>query len=156
MLEYLKATSPETSDIDILLSQTYSQAGRGEEALIMARTALENGIRGKNPAQTITAYYILQNMGNAEELEAHDYLIIGRALAGYEKMGQAEDLLAETLRKFPENNEIDLILYELGDIYIRIEDYERAREIYTLFLESCPDSKLYESAQYCLRELGDC
>jgi membrane associated rhomboid family serine protease/Flp pilus assembly protein TadD len=153
MLEYLEATSPETPDIDILLSQAYFQAGSGEEARTMARTALKNGIREKNPAQTITAYYILQNIGNAEELETRDYLILGRAFAGYEKMEQAGGLLAEALRKFPEDSEIDLILYELGDIYVRVRDYKRAREAYTLLVESRPDSKLYESAQYCLREL---
>ena len=101
----------------------------------------------------ITGYYILQEIGNIEGLKAHYYLILGRALAKYQKMKQATDILAEALNKFPDNTEADLTLYELGDIYLRLHDYEQAKEIYTLLVESYPDSKLYKSAEYCLREL---
>jgi membrane associated rhomboid family serine protease len=153
MLETLKATNPEAGDLNVLLSQIYFQGGDIEKARILANTTLKEALRVKNQAQTITAFYTLRGMGNAGELKAHDYLILGRSFAKYQKMKQAIDILIEALGKFPGDTEVDLILYELGDIYLRVQDYERAKETYTILIESYPSSKLYKSAKYCLREI---
>ena len=153
MLETLKATSPERGDLNILLPQMYSQMGYLEEARTLANKAFKDASRSKNQAQVITAYYMLQDMGNVEGLNAHDHLVLGRSFGRYHKTKQATGTLMEALRKFPGDTEADLILYELGDIYLRVQDHERAREIYSLFLEAYPNSKLYKSAEYCLHEL---
>jgi|GEM_PF-148536 len=153
MLEDLKTTGSETGNPDILLSQTYFQMGDTENAKVLAATAFSSALVLKDKAQTITAYYILKNAGGAEKLKAHDYLLLGRSFAKYRKTRQAAGILTEALKKFPGDDETDLILYELGDLCFRTGNHERAEEFYTTLLESCPDSKLYKSAEYCLQEI---
>jgi len=155
ILESLKPTSSELDNLNILLSQLYFLMGDTKKAKTLANTTLKNALHRKNQAQVITAYYILQNMETIEELTAHEYLILGRSFIKYKKTKEAEGILLEALKKFPKHNETDLILYELGDIYLHDKEYTRAREIYALFLKLYPDSKLYKSAEYCLHELEE-
>jgi outer membrane protein assembly factor BamD len=87
-----------------------------------------------------------------EQFAAHN-LDVGRQYYKRKAFAGAKDRLEEILASYPEYTKIDEVYFLLGQIYVRMEDPSRAREVYQKILDERPDSEYVKKAREELAKL---
>ena len=117
----------------------------------MFRRALKAGLKQKNAAAAVAAYYGLV-AAKARPVDNSLRLIIGRRFASLKKYGHALGIMAEPFRPGGEVEDMDRLLYEIGDILAGpLKDPLRASAAFSLLARLFPHSPRSLDAQYRLR-----
>ncbi len=117
----------------------------------MFRQALKAGLKQKNAAATVAAYYGLV-AAKARPIDNSLRLVIGRRFASLRKYGHALGIMAEPFRSGAEMEYLDRLLYEIGDILAGpLKDPLRASAAFSLLARLFPHSPRALDVKYRLR-----
>jgi membrane associated rhomboid family serine protease len=117
----------------------------------MFRRSLKAGLKQKNAAAAVAAYYGLV-AAKARPVDNSLRLVIGRRFANMRKYGHALGVLAEPFRPGAEVEGLDKLLYEIGDLLAGpLKDPLRASAAFSLLAQLFPHSPRALDVKYRLR-----
>ncbi|RJP19592.1 MAG: rhomboid family intramembrane serine protease [Candidatus Abyssobacteria bacterium SURF_5] len=137
----------------IEFGKTEMRRKRADEGRKWFERAFEAAIRKKDDAKAVSSYLALAATGENRPDNSRR-LVIGRRFARLKKYGHALGIMADAFRPSAEPRGLDLLLYEMGDIFAGpLNDYGRAHAAFSLLKELFPHSPRSLDAEYRLRKL---
>jgi membrane associated rhomboid family serine protease len=119
----------------------------------MFRRSLKKGLKQKDTAATVAAYYGLV-AAKARPVDNSMRLIIGRRFAKLRKYGHALGVMGAPFKPDGEMAGLDKLLYEIGDLFAGpLNDPLRASAAFSLLMHIFPHSPRALEVKYRLRRL---
>lgn len=119
----------------------------------MFRRSLKRGLKQKNAAAAVSAYFGLV-AAKAKPIDNSMRLIIGRRFARLKKYGHALGIMGAPFKPGGETEGLDKLLYEIGDLFAGpLKDPLRASAAFSLLMQIFPHSPRALDVKYRLRRL---
>lgn len=147
-------SSGDAEDAKSKLSEVIERHGRSDQAdvarVYLARLHVEEGDRetGRDLLVDVVSRHSDDAIGRAATLD----LVHLRIASGQEAevAQELESMVTGTDRRLPK----DVALHELGELYLRQTDADRAREVFQKLVEEFPESPYLSQARQRLGEIG--